>query len=75
MNLEEIRIKYPMYNDMPDEELADAFHANVVAEELWSVFQTGSTEEKIRVLRKIAELDAIGRTGEEYRWLWQGMGR
>jgi len=47
-------------------------YGNVLAEEVWSVFQTGSIEEKVRVLEKIVEIDAIGRTGKEYRWLWEG---
>jgi hypothetical protein len=46
-------------------------YGNVVAEEIWSVYQTGTTEERLRVIQKIVELNAMGRTGKEYRWLWQ----
>ena len=44
---------------------------NIVAEELWSVFQTGSKEEKVSVLKKIKELDAMGRKNEKYRWFYE----
>jgi hypothetical protein len=47
-------------------------YGNVVAEELWSVHQTGSLEEKLVVWKKIQELDAVGRTGDEYRWIMGG---
>ncbi len=39
-------------------------------EQLWSVDQTGTPEEKLAVIQKIIELDALGRKGDEHRWLW-----
>ncbi|NIS69643.1 MAG: hypothetical protein GTO12_12030 [Proteobacteria bacterium] len=46
-------------------------YGSVVAEELWSVYQTGTAEEKAAVINKIEELNAVNRTGENYRWIWK----
>ncbi len=46
-------------------------YGSVVAEELWSVYQTGTAEEKAAVINKIEELNAVNRTGENYRWIWE----
>ena len=46
-------------------------HGDAVAEELFSVYHTGSQEEKMAVWQAIKEMNLADIPGDRYRWIWQ----
>ncbi len=46
-------------------------YGDTVAEELWSVYQTGTFEEKMSIWSAIQELNLTDVPGDSFRWLWQ----